>query len=186
MRGTIEGLRPPYTIGEQLPAVYQEDPFAMRFTAGFDDVLAPVLATLDCLEAYIDPYLTPEDFLDWLAGWVGMTLDENWPLDRRRAVTAQAVRLFRKRGTATGMQEIIELFTAGEVQINETGGTAWSEQPGGDLPGERSPRLSVRVWVDDPESISERTLDALVNMSKPAHVVHRVEIRSRNGDGEAG
>jgi phage tail-like protein len=182
MRGTIDGLRVPYTIGQQLPAVYQEDPFAMRFTAGFDDVLAPLLSTLDCLEAYVDPWLTPEDFLDWLAGWVGMVLDENWPLDRRRAVTAHAVELFRKRGTAAGLREIVELFTAGSVQINETGGTAWSQQPGGDLPGEPSPRLSVRVWVDDPESIRESVLDALVAATKPAHVVHRVEIRQRGSD----
>jgi phage tail-like protein len=181
MRGTIEGLGVPYRIGEQLPAVYQDDPFAMRFTAGFDDVLAPVLSTLDCLEAYIDPWLTPEDFLDWLAGWVGMVLDENWPLDRRRAVTARAVELFRKRGTAAGMRELVELFTAGSVQINETGGTACSEQPGGELPGESNPRLSVRVWVDEPDAISESTLDALVAAMKPAHVVHRVEVRT-NGE----
>jgi phage tail-like protein len=179
MRGTIEGLRVPYTIGAQMPAVYQEDPFAMRFTAGFDDVLAPVLSTLDCLEAYVDPWLTPEDFLDWLAGWVGVVLDENWPLDRRRAVTEHAVELFRKRGTAAGLRDIVELFTAGSVQINETGGTAWSQQPGGEMPGEPNPRLSVRVWVDDEDSLSASVLDALVAATKPAHVVHRVEIRSR-------
>ncbi|MGH9244054.1 MAG: phage tail protein [Acidimicrobiales bacterium] len=180
MRGAIDGLVMPYPIGEQLPAVYQEDPFAMRFTAGFDDVLAPVVATLDCLEAYIDPWLTPEDFLDWLAGWVGMVLDETWPLDRRRAVTAHAVELFRLRGTPAGLKEFVELFTGGEVQINETGGTNWSPTPGGELPGEPSPRLSVRVWVDDPESVSESALDALVTASKPAHVLHRVEVRARD------
>jgi phage tail-like protein len=179
-RGAIEGLRVPYTVGELMPAVYQEDPFAMRLTAGFDEVLAPVLSTLDCLEAYVDPWLTPEDFLDWLAGWVGVVLDENWPLDRRRAVVAHATSLFRNRGTVAGLREIVELFTAGEVQINETGGTAWSSTPGGELPGEPTPRLSVRVWVDDPDSISEKTLDALVTASKPAHVVHRVEVRTRD------
>jgi phage tail-like protein len=180
VRGSIDGLKVPYTIGEQMPAVFQEDPFAMRFTAGFDDVLAPVLSTLDCLEAYIDPWLTPEDFLDWLAGWVGMVLDENWPLDRKRAVAAHAVSLFQKRGTAAGIREIVELFTAGEVQINESGGTSWSATPGGELPGEPVPRLSVRVWLDEPEAITEKTFDALVTASKPGHVVHRVEVKIRN------
>jgi phage tail-like protein len=178
VRASIDGLGVPYTIGEQLPAVFQEDPFAMRFSAGFDDVLAPILSTLDCLEAYVDPWLTPEDFLDWLAGWVGMVLDENWPLDRRRAVAAHAVELFRRRGTAAGLREIVELFTAGSVQINESGGTAVSQEPGGELPGEPNPRLSVRVWLDDPDSISESVLDSLVAATKPAHVVHRVEIRT--------
>jgi phage tail-like protein len=182
MRGAIDGLKVPYTLGEQLPAVYQEDPFAMRFSAGFDDVLAPILSTLDCLEAYVDPWVTPEDFLDWLAGWVGMVLDENWPLDRRRAVAARAVELFRKRGTAAGLREVVELFTSGSVQINETGGTACSQEPNGELPGEPNPRLSVRVWVDNGAPISESMLDALVAATKPAHVVHRVEIRTRGDD----
>jgi phage tail-like protein len=34
------------------------------------EVLAPVVATIDCLGAYLDPALTPEDFLRWLGGWV--------------------------------------------------------------------------------------------------------------------
>ena len=169
----------PYPIGEQLPAVYQEDPFSMRFTAGLDDVLTPIFVTLDSLESYVDPALTAEDFLEWLAGWVGMSLDENWPLDRRRAVTGHAVELFRKRGTMAGLTEFVSLFTGGDVQVNETGATEWSATPGGTVPGEPSPRLSVRVWVDDPSSISEKALDALVTAAKPAHVMHRVEVRGR-------
>ena len=36
------------------------------------------------------------------------------------------------------------------VEISETGGTAVSPTPGGEYPGEASPRLAVRVTVDDP------------------------------------
>ena len=42
------------------------------------------MSTLDCLEYYIDPALAPSDFLDWLGSWVGILLDESWPVERRR------------------------------------------------------------------------------------------------------
>ena len=45
----------PAPIGEQLPALYADDDFAQRFTAGLDTVLAPVFSTLDNLPAYLDP-----------------------------------------------------------------------------------------------------------------------------------
>ena len=101
MRGTVGGLLSPHPLGAGLPAVYQdEDPFVMRMTRAFDELLAPVIATLDNLSAYFDPALAPEDFVDWLAEWVGMELDDNWPVELRRAVVASATDLLGRRGTA--------------------------------------------------------------------------------------
>ena len=59
--------------------MYQDDSFALGFTAALDEVLAPVFNSLDNLDSYLDPELSPEDFLDWLAGWLGLVLDEDWP-----------------------------------------------------------------------------------------------------------
>ena len=69
MRGAVPGLPTPHPIGLALPALYLDDGFTQRFTAGLDEVLAPVLLTLDCLDAYLDLELAPPDFLDWLAGY---------------------------------------------------------------------------------------------------------------------
>ena len=44
-----------------LPAMLQADDFCVRFTQGLDPVLAPVLATIDNLDAYLDPWLTPPE-----------------------------------------------------------------------------------------------------------------------------
>src|SRR5262249_43431721 len=103
MRGTIADpgadlgtdLGSPDPIVGMRPAVYQEDEFTGRFTAGLDEVIAPVLAALDCLDAYVDPTVSPPDFLDWLASWVGIRLHEAIPLARRRILVANAVRLHR-------------------------------------------------------------------------------------------
>jgi phage tail-like protein len=174
-RGLVEGLGTPYTIGGLLPGVYQEDFFAMRFTAAFDDVLAPAISTLDCLDAFVDPLLTPPDFLEWLAGWVGALLDERAPESRRRALVAGAVDLHRRRGTVAGLQAHLEVLTGGRVEIVDSGGTAWSGTPNSALPGQSSPRLAVRVSGAEWD-VPQRLLDQAVAHSKPAHVVHIVEV----------
>jgi phage tail-like protein len=175
-RGLMPGVNVPLPIGEMLPGVYQEDLFTMEWCAGLDDVIAPVITTLDCLSSYVDPVLAPGDFLDWLGGWVGMILDENWPVQRRREAIAAAMELFQLRGTLTGLARHVEIFTGGEVSLADSGGVATSPVPGGTLPGESVPRLAVRVVVDDPSAVNEATLDRIVASAKPAHVVHRVEV----------
>jgi len=176
MRGSLNGLANSRPIVELMPAVYQEDEFTGRFTGGLDDVLAPILATLDCLDAYIDPLLAPTDFLDWLAAWVGIPLHDEIPLDRRRILVANAVRLHRLRGTMTGLRIQVELLTGGRAELRDNGGVSWSGTPGGLLPGEDTPRLAVRVSTPDPERVPIDVLDEVVNWAKPAHVVHRVEV----------
>ena len=122
-----------------LPALYQEDPFAQRFTAAFDEVLAPAISTIDNIGAYLDPALTPDDFLEWLGGWVAALLDETWPIERRRAFVAQAADLHRRRGTLAGLADHVRVFTDGEVEVVENGGAAWSATSGGALPGSAQP-----------------------------------------------
>ncbi len=181
MRGSLPGLVSPVPIIGQLPGIYQDDLFTAEFTGGFDDVLAPIFATLDCLEAYVDPWLAPDDFLQWLATWVGVTIDEGWPIDRTRAFISSIVEFYRWRGTARGLRAELAVYTGGEVEITETGGVQWSLIPGSPLPGEDVPRIAVRIRVDDPSSVKERTIDEMIRAAKPAHVVHVVEITRKKG-----
>lgn len=101
-RGAVPGLPSPHPIGEWLPALYAEDDFAQRFTAGLDTVLAPVFATLDNLPAYFQPRLAPADFLGWLASWVAVEADPAWPEEVRRSVVERAVELHRWRAPGAG------------------------------------------------------------------------------------
>ena len=176
MRGMVPELASPHPVGMRLPALYLDDDFAQRYTSAFDDVLAPVFATLDSLASYLDPRLAPEDFVDWLAGWVALSLDENWSLERRRELVARAVDLHRWRGTARGLAEHLELVTGGEVEIRDSGGCAWSATSGGPLPGDDSGVLHVLVQVPDPGEVDPARLEALIAEVKPAHLTHTVEI----------
>jgi len=185
MRGLVTGLASPHPLGAALPALYQDDDFAQRFLAGLDEVVAPILSTIDNLDAYLDPQTTPADFLSWLAGWVGVSLDESWDEGRRRAIVARAVELYRMRGTAASLKSQVEIQTGGEVEIIENGATSWSADAGGELPGSPEPLVVVRVAVPDPKAVDTQRLDALVTAAKPAHVLHRIEI-TRGGRPPAG
>lgn len=176
MRGGLVGLPSAHPLGPTLPAIYQEDDFAQRMLDALDSVVAPIWSTLDNFDAYLDPWLAPDDFLEWLARWVGIALDDSWDETRRRTIVARAVELYRLRGTAAGLAGQVEIQTGGSVEIVENGATGWSVDPGGELPGSPEPLVVVRVTVRDPRSVDPVRLDALVAAAKPAHVPHRIEL----------
>ena len=176
MRGLVAGLQTPHPLGETLPALYRDDSMAQGLVSAMDDVLAPVFAALDGFEAYIDPAYAPDDFLDWLGSWVGVTLDHTWPLERRRMMVASAVDLFRLRGTASGLASQVAIYTGGQVEIIESGAAGWSKVPNAALPGDSAPSLVVRVKVRNSKAVSAARLNALVAAAKPAHIPHTVEI----------
>lgn len=178
-RGLLPGLPSPHPLGECLPALYQRDDLSQRMLAALDEVLAPVFLSLDNLDAYLDPGLAPEDFLDWLGGWLGLAMDDAWPLERRRAIVARAAELYRIRGTPRGLVAYMELLTGGEVEIEESGGAAWSSVPGEPPPGRAEAELVVKVRAADGPAVQAARLDALVAANKPAHVSHRLELTQR-------
>lgn len=176
MRKTLADLPSAAPVGLRLPGVLQEDELLLRFVRAFDDGFAPILVTLDGLAAYVDPRLAPEDFVDWLAAWVGIDVDDEWTLEQRRAIVAQAAGIHRRRGTARGVADAVRLVVVADVEVEETGGTDWSAAPGSALPGSAEPRLVVRVRCDRPGDVDARRLDAVVAAVKPAHVPHQVEL----------
>jgi len=178
-RGLVRSVISPHPLADTLPALFQEDDFTRRFVSAFDAALAPIFVTLDNLTAYLDPWLAPDDFLEWLGGWFGLILDEGWSIERRRAVLANAFEFYRMRGTARGLKAQVEIFTGGAVDVIDTGGVATSTTAGEALPGSPNFAVMVRVTVDDPSTISVARLDALVAAAKPAHITHKVEVVKR-------
>jgi phage tail-like protein len=174
MRGALDGLPTAHPLEQRLPTVFRDDDFTVRFVGAFDEVLAPILSTLDCLADYLDPALAPPDFVAWLAGWVACDLDESWPVQRQRALVARAVDLHRWRGTPRGLAEQVRLFTGGEVTVTDSGGCVWSSSSGGALPGRTGPAVRVTVLA---AGVDEARLRAVVAGAVPAHVSCTVEVR---------
>lgn len=172
MRGAIEGLESAHPIGLTLPALFQEDEFAQRFVSGLDQALAPIFTTLDSIDAYFDATIAPPDFLAWLAQWVGVAVDENWPPQRQRDLVAEMVELYGRRGTVEGLRHLVRISTGVEPEIVDSGGVAWSPVPGGQAPGSPDPRLHVRL---PPGGGNARRVADFVKAATPAHVIVEVE-----------
>ena len=175
-RAAVTGLASRYPIGEQLPALYAEDDFAQRFTAGLDTVLAPVFATLDNLPAYLDPRVAPPDFLAWLASWVGAADDPKWPVELRREAVVRAVELHRWRGTKRGLVEALRLALGVHADVTDDGGSWWSNTAGTDLPPQPDAAPLVRVWPDREARVDAHRVHEIVRAMCPVHVVCRVEV----------
>ncbi|WP_344072247.1 phage tail protein [Streptomyces crystallinus] len=159
-----------------LPAVFADDDLAQRFVAGLDDVFAPLLNVLDCLDTYFDPALTPVDFARWLGTWVGAETDGGEPEHRLRAAVAAAARLHRVRGTRRGLSEAVRLAFGVAPDITESGGANWSARPLGPFPGTPRPRLHVAVRLPHPTPADTHRLDTLVAAARPAHMPYTVEV----------
>ncbi|MFE2581742.1 phage tail protein [Streptomyces sp. NPDC059378] len=178
MRGTVEGLPTPHPLVYQLPAVYLGEDFIQRFLGALDDVLAPVLLTVDNLPAHLDPRTAPEDFLAWTGQWVAADPAPDQPTGQRRAAVLGAMERHRRRGTRGGLAAAVRQEFGTEAEIEETGGTSWSETARSALPGATGPgpRVTVRVRVADPDAAGAERLRRLVAGEVPAHVGYETEL----------
>ncbi|MFJ4005124.1 phage tail protein [Streptomyces sp. NPDC090023] len=187
-RAAIPGLPSRHPIGGQLPALYAEDDFAQRFTAGLDTVLAPVFSTLDNLPAYLDPRVAPDDFVAWLASWVGGVDDPRWPAELRREATVRAMELHRGRGTKRGLLEALRLILGVGAEITGDGAAVWSRTPGAELPPAPDAEVVVRVWPERDATVDASRVHELVRALCPVHTRCRVEVLTAppadSGEGE--
>jgi phage tail-like protein len=177
----VPGLETPAPLLQRLPGVLQDDEFTQRLVSAFDEAYAPILATLDSLFCYFDPRLAPADFVDYLAGWVGVELDDSWDLDQRRAIVAGAALVHRSRGTTRGIAAALSMGLGAEVDVQDSGGCTWSQTPGGAVPGAPPAQVAARIVVADRDAVDRRRIDALFEATKPAHVAHSFVIEQADG-----
>jgi phage tail-like protein len=62
------------------------------------------------LHDVFDPEETPEAFLQWLSTWVALAWRPDLNHSRQRRILANAVRLYRIRGTRAGIEESLRLY----------------------------------------------------------------------------
>lgn len=176
MRTALSGLPSPHPLARTLPGLYQTRPFTEGLCGALDDVLAPVISTLDNMPAHLDVRTAPEDLLPWLAHWIGMPVDIGQTPRRRREVLHRASQLHGWQGTRQGIELAVESVFGFRTDVQETGAAGWSLDADAPFPGEPLQAVVVQVHVPSGQVLDERRLDALVTSLKPAHVVHRVEI----------
>lgn len=114
---------PGHDLLDRLPRVYRSDPdsasFLDRYLALGDGLLTDMEGRAARRDLMLDPWGAPAAVLPWLASLVGLTLDERWPERARRTMFAEAVRLFRLRGTVAGLRRMLEIYLESPVIIIE-------------------------------------------------------------------
>ena len=186
---TIAGVEQRSSYLAYLPAIYSQSDFMGRFLMIFESVLSPIEEVLDNISCYFDPSIAPAELLPWLASWLHLVLDDNWPLESRRALIKSAVELYQWRGTKRGLREYLKVYSGVEPEITEEfggltlDGTArlgWNTRLGGN--GEQF-TFNVRMEVEDPTSQDVGQLKSIIEMEKPAHAGYTLEVVARNTPG---
>lgn len=207
---------------QHLPQIFRSggpdgDPFLGRFLkifeallSGRDDALIDGERVVGLEEsiagftAYLDPLLTPVDdpdsvseptseFLDYLARWVGLMLDQNWTLLEKREWLRRIVPLYKRRGTRDGMAEYLAMFVGNNARIDEPEGSfILAEQDNSTLGintfvGGAPPfYFIVRLnYGFDPQPFDIDTwlnflkgTRAIVDLEKPAHTYYTLDARA--------
>lgn len=124
------------TWSQYLPAIYRQDTpqrvFLERTLSLFESLTGAEETLLDRLPLLFDarsaPDQSPNSWLDWLASWLDLDLDESWTTLQRREAIANAFALYSRRGTVEGLRQLIRLYTQATVFIDEPAqhATPWS------------------------------------------------------------
>lgn len=165
-----------------LPAIYQEDDFAMRLVGAFEHVLDPIVALLDNLPAHFSPELAPLDILDLSTQWLGIERNESQPSAQVRTLVRRAAELGQLRGTRAGVELALKLnFPELPLRVEDNGGVSWSAE-GGELPAPGPP--SFVVYCDEPiERDVAATISHVIEAVKPAHVSFKLRVKGPRAAG---
>lgn len=150
----------PNRLLHYLPDIYSDaDDSGALFMDGFlrvlDSIWAPLERQIDVLYAYLDPALTPGDFLPWLGTWVDLVLDENWHESRRRILIQRAAELYRRRGTASALRDYLEIYTGACPDIIEN--------------NDQHFYFTVRFDTPLDAGVSKERIHRIIDQEKPAH-----------------
>jgi phage tail-like protein len=149
----------------------------MRFLHALEEVLDPVVASLDSLAAHFDVDLAPEHALAGLAAWLGVDEVESLPADQRREVVRRAGELGRLRGTRAGLELALTLFfPAVTLVVNDHGRVRVSESVEGPPP----PAVAASFDVVCEQSLPPETQMAVarcIERWKPVHASYKLRVR---------
>ena len=126
------------TYQQYLPAILQEDVFVGQFLLAFERILSGLSAEegsegretksepqiiigerqdipgleeiIENIHQYFIPKKAPKEFLPWLAGWVALSLRDDWSDDLKREFIQRVVGHYPKRGTREELKDILKIY----------------------------------------------------------------------------
>lgn len=161
----IEPLEISFPVGtylNYLPAIFQNNEFLGKFLRVFETLWEPMEQRQDHIEMYFDPHTCPKNFLPWLAGWLDLTYNENWPEWQMRKMLREGFALGRWRGTLHGLESIIELCAGHKPEISPSPTNQFV--------------FNIKVKLPESAGVTESFLEQVIDLHKPAHVAYTLEV----------
>ncbi len=177
------------TYLNHLPAIFHDDPFLGRFLLAFETVLSqappdhpPALEALIAQShTYLKPLVSgtddkraPRAFLPWLAGWVALTLREDWDEEVQRQFIREVVTLYRQRGTKTGLKRLLQIYLGDQVPV----AIYDDDTDFGFDPPAHFFQVEITVNDRDPAALrrKQQIAQAIIEQEKPAHTFYALQI----------
>ena len=131
----LRALRAEYPTHDYLrriPQTFSRDEhvadFLRRYLAIFEGVMGELEGEADARATLLDPRSAPAEILPWLGSFLGMVFDERMARaprpggqveDVRRTLIAEAMWLFRFRGTIAGLRRFVEIYLGTQTILIE-------------------------------------------------------------------
>jgi phage tail-like protein len=179
---------------DYLPTILQADPFVGKFLLAFESVMSGLSPRdrgdkfpkgleeyIDNIHTYFNPGLqegsdtAPSEFLPWLAGWVALSLRDEWKEETKRQFISQIVPLYRLRGTKAGLEKILTIY----LESSDLPTKVEVMDEFDNLP------QYFQVQLTSPDAAPEnywrmaRIAKAIIDQEKPAHTYYALQILVR-------
>jgi phage tail-like protein len=164
-------LPPRSSYMQYLPSFFARDNLLDRFLLIFESILAPIEQIVDHVPLLLDARTMPADLLPWVASWLDLTLNENWPECRRRDLIRAASDLYRWRGTRNGLSRYLEIYAGVTPEIDDH------------VDAPHMFRVTLQVPADQP--VDEALVREIIESEKPAHTMYELVIEWDQADSDA-
>ena len=183
-------IKPPADYAQYLPAIYRDHPVLSQFLALFDASINELDSKIAATPSYFAPDRTPREFLDWLAGWVALTLRQDWTEQKQRALINTMHVIYPIRGTRAGLEMLLGIYVGREsgdpvisiqeqlspfqIGIHSTVGV--DTFLGGGMPHHFTVRIDFPTWKSAFLTINQQAITDIVDLEKPAHPYYTLEV----------
>jgi len=186
-----QSIHAPSAYIRHLPAIYQDDPFLAQFLKLFEELLSGdsigLETTIARLATYFNPHDAEPEFLRWLAGWVALSLREDWHTREQRDLIGAIVSVYPVRGTRSGLEKSLRIYVGADVaisitelltpfQVGESSTVGVTTLVGSGRP--HYFKVHMNVPVPNPALLKQKTeiIKAILNLEKPAHTYYSLKI----------
>ena len=180
----------PSSYLDYLPAALQEDPFLGQFLLafeailsgvegvstppGFEKTLAEIHTKFSATPTPFSATQAPKEFLPWLAGWVALSLRDDWDEQVKRDFIQQIVPLYQKRGTKEALTQMLKIYLQKQGSRTVTEYVEIFEF-------DRIPHyFQVQLRLDSQDLTEYRRKEtiarAILDREKPAHTIYALQI----------